>query len=117
MRNRKWRYLLLAVLLTGVALGYFVLLPGPPDPHLLAKSEQVKVGMSYAELKELIGTPTFAGQIAVPNPTKPFAVADWEVGETVLQVTMNDRWEVTGKTCGPKPFDRRLNGLLSKVFR
>lgn len=117
MRRRKWLYFLFLALLIALAVGYVVfLLPGAPDVNLMAKFEQVEIGMTLDELKAKLGTPTRIGRLVTPKPNKPAGAATWEVGDTVLRVTLDDKLQVTTKTCGPKSIGRKLDDLFSRVF-
>lgn len=116
MRRRSWMILVVVLLLIALAAGYFVLLPGPPDANLIAKTEQVQVGMTLDELKATIGEPTRLLRLVTPKQNQPPALAVWEKGDTVLRVELNDKLQVTGKSCGPKSLGRRLDELMSRLF-
>jgi hypothetical protein len=106
----------LLLLIIALAVGDFMLLPGPPDANLIAKSEQVRVGMSLDELKAVIGEPTRLLRLVTPKQNQPPALAVWEKGDTVLRVELSDKLLVTSKTCGTKSFGRRLDDLMGRLF-
>src|SRR5438445_21789 len=117
-RRRRWIYAAtIFSLLLLVSVGYLSLQSKDLDPALVANFKRVEVGMSYGDLTAILGRPTFLGRASPPDPKKPSAVAAWERGDTVLRVTLNEKQQVTSKTCEPKSLGRRLDEWFARVLR